>query len=309
MTSETMFLTVPAGVREWLSRLADGSVAATALGKVLAVLVIVAGARLLVRLAEAFVERLIKRLPPEARLRLDERRAKTLSTLTSSVARYVVYFFAGVMILQHLGFNTASILTAAGIGGLAIGFGAQNLVRDVITGFFILFEDQYGVGDYITVSGVSGIVEEMGIRITKIRDFGGELHIIPNGQITQVTNHMGPSMRVMFDVEVAYDTDLDRALAVLQELCDEYARDNPRLVEGPTVLGVQTLAESGIGIRLLARTKPMEQWTVERELKRLIKQRFDLHGIEIPFPHRMLIVRRPGDPAAAAADAPQGDRP
>jgi small conductance mechanosensitive channel len=259
-----------------------------AVGRLLVLLVILIGARVVVRVAEAFVERLFR---PERHLYLDERRAKTLSTLTASIARYAVYFVAGVAILQNLGFNTTSILTAAGIGGLAIGFGAQNLVRDVITGFFILFEDQYGVGDYIAAGGVSGIVEEMGIRITKIRDFGGELHIVPNGQITQVTNHMGPSMRVMFDVEVAYDTDLEKAIKVLEEVCAEYARGNDRLVAPPVVLGVQTLAESGINLRILARTKPMEQWGVERELKRLIKERFDAEGIEIPFPHRLLIVR------------------
>ncbi|MGE5509464.1 MAG: mechanosensitive ion channel family protein [Chitinophagales bacterium] len=269
-----------------------GSVLLLVASKALVVLLIIIGARLLVRVTEAFIVRLFRQSAAEKHIRLDERRAKTLSTLTSSIARYTIYFFAAVMALQHLGFNTTSILTAAGIGGLAIGFGAQNLVRDVITGFFILFEDQYGVGDYITASGVSGVVEEMGIRITKIRDFGGELHIIPNGQISQVTNHMGPSMRVLFDVSVSYDTDLDRAVAALDELFAAFAKANARvLVEGPSVLGVQELGESGITIRVVARTKPMEQWTVERQLKRQIKDRFDQLGIEIPFPHRLLLVK------------------
>lgn len=297
-------------MKEYIAGMLTGGALATVVGRAVVVILILLGARLAVRLAEAFVERLFRRLPPEKHLRLDERRAKTLSTLIASIARYAIYFFAGVMVLQHLGINTTSILTAAGIGGLAIGFGAQNLVRDVITGFFILFEDQYGVGDLITAAGVTGTVEEMGIRVTKIRDPGGELHIVPNGQITQVTNHMGPSMRVMFDVEVAYDTDLDEAVDVLQRLFAEYAEGNGRLVEGPAVLGVQTLAESGIGIRILARTKPMEQWNVERELKRLIKLRFDERGIQIPFPHRMLIMRGPGEPPVASAHEPEReDRP
>lgn len=292
MAAATSFLTAFPGALTWVRGLLDRGAVTAVLGRILVILLILGGARLLVRLAEAFVERLFR---PERHVYLDERRARTLATLITSIARYTIYFFAGVAVLQHLGFNTASLLTAAGIGGLAIGFGAQNLVRDVITGFFILFEDQYGVGDYISAGGVSGIVEEMGIRITKIRDFGGELHIVPNGQITQVTNHMGPSMRVMFDVEVAYDTDLDKAIKTLEELCAEYARGNDRLVEPPIVLGVQALAESGISLRIVARTKPMEQWGVERELKRLIKERFDAEGIEIPFPHRLLIAQ--GGPA------------
>lgn len=284
------------------------------LGKLAVVLAILLAARILVRLTEAFGERLLAKSRERA-LHLDERRAKTLSTLVVSIARYAVYFFAAVMILQHLGFNTTSILTAAGIGGLAIGFGAQNLVRDVITGFFILFEDQYGVGDYITAGGVSGVVEEMGIRITRIRDFGGQLHIVPNGQITQVTNHMGPSMRVMFDVSVSYEADLARAISVLENLFAEYAEGNARLVEGPAVLGVQELAETGVTVRILARTKPMEQWGVERELKRLIKERFDREEIEIPFPHRLVLMRdsQPAGPEAGpagpttAAAGPEGE--
>jgi small conductance mechanosensitive channel len=277
-------------------------------GKLLVVLLIILAARLLVRGSEAFIGRLFRSSAGERGIRLDERRAKTLSTLISSIARYTVYFFAAVMALQHLGFNTTSILTAAGIGGLAIGFGAQNLVRDVITGFFILFEDQYGVGDYITASGVSGVVEEMGIRITKVRDFGGELHIIPNGQIQQVTNHMGPSMRVLFDVSVSYDTDLDRAVSALEELFAVFAKENAGvLVEGPSVLGVQELGESGITIRVVARTKPMEQWNVERQLKRQIKERFDQLGIEIPFPHRLLLVKDGTKSPLATTGTPEGE--
>ncbi len=284
----------------------EGGALLEALGRVLVLLAIVVGARLLVKVAETFVNRLFQ---PERHVYLDERRVKTLSTLIASIAQYVIYFFAGVMVLQNLGFNTTSILTAAGIGGLAIGFGAQNLVRDVITGFFILFEDQYGVGDLITAGGVTGIVEEMGIRITKIRDPGGQLHIIPNGQITQVTNHMGPSMRVMFDVEVSYGTDLEQAITVLQQVLEEYAQGNDRLVEAPAVLGVQELGESGVAIRVLARTRPMEQWGVERELKRLIKERFDAQGIEIPFPHRMLIVKGsgPAGPEPVLTGRPEGE--
>ncbi|HHW14792.1 MAG TPA: mechanosensitive ion channel family protein [Firmicutes bacterium] len=289
MTLEAFpFLAALPEAQEWLRSLIRQGALLTVAGRILAVLLILLGARLLIRLAESFAGRIFLQFPTE---HFDERRAKTLSTLTASLARYGIYFFAGVMILQNLGFNTTSILTAAGIGGLAVGFGAQNLVRDVITGFFILLEDQFGVGDWITAGGVSGVVEAMGIRITKIRDFGGELHIVPNGQITQVTNHMGPSMRVMFDVQVSYDTDLDKALKVLQEVLDAYAKDNDRLVERPQALGVHEFTESGVNLLVLARTRPMEQWGVERELKQRIKERFDAEGIEMPYPHRLLVLR------------------
>lgn len=283
------FLAALPEAQEWLRGLIRQGTLVAVAGRILAVILILIGARIMIRLAESFAGRLFQQLPSSEHF--DERRAKTLSTLSASIARYAIYFFAGVMVLQNLGLNTTSVLTAAGIGGLAVGFGAQNLVRDVITGFFILLEDQFGVGDWITAGGVSGVVEAMGIRITKIRDFGGELHVIPNGQITQVTNHMGPSMRVMFDVQVSYDTDLEKALKVLQETLDAYAEGNDRLVEPPQALGVSQFGESGVGLLILARTRPMEQWAVEREIKQRIKERFDAEGIEIPYPHRLLIVR------------------
>ena len=135
--------------------------------------------------------------------------------ILNSAVRYLLYFVGAMTILERLGVPTGSIIATAGIGGLAIGFGAQNLVRDVITGFFILMENQYAVGDFVQIGDVSGIVEEMGIRVTKLRDRGGALHIIPNGLIQQVTNNMGPAMRVLFNVLVSYDADVDRVLAIL----------------------------------------------------------------------------------------------
>lgn len=260
-------------------------------GIILLIILVLVIARIVLALSHVFTEKLFHPQVAGQTLYIQERRAKTLKTLTQSVINYVIYFIGGVMILQILGLNTSSLLAAAGIGGLAVGFGAQNLVRDVITGFFILFEDQFGVGDYISAGGVSGVVEEMGIRVTRIRDFGGQLHIIPNGEIKQVTNFMGKSMRVMFDVRVAYSTDVETAIQILGDLFAGAARKNPAIVEGPRVLGVQELGERGVNLRVQARTTAMEQWNVEREIKREILKRFSEAGIEIQNPQRFLLVQ------------------
>lgn len=241
---------------------------------------------------------------------MDERRAKTLNDLVRSVIRYTVYFFAFVAILDQLGVDTRSLIAGAGILGLAVGFGAQNLVQDVVSGFFILLEDQYAVGDYVTVSGISGIVESVGIRTTKIRDFGGQLHILPNGKIDTVTNHMGPAMRVMFPVRIPYEEDVDRAIDVLEELFTELAGELEDILEGPRVLGVNDLGDSGVELLVWARAKPMTQFAMTRELRRRVKKRLDERGIAIPYSRRYIVFdggRGPG--GLTTAQGPGGEPP
>ncbi|KXG73886.1 putative MscS family protein YkuT [Thermotalea metallivorans] len=219
----------------------------------------------------------------------EEKRFNTLKGITKSILRYTIYFIAFTPILETLGVKVSSLIAAAGIGGLAIGFGAQNLVRDVITGFFILLEDQFHVGDYIETGGKSGIVEEMALRVTKIRDFNGDLHIIPNGSIDKVTNKCRGNMRAWVDVSIAYEENIDNAIRVLDEVCQEVAQENDKILEGPTVLGVTKLGESEVVISIMAKTVPMEQWAIERELRKRIKRRLDEKGIEIPYPRRVII--------------------
>ncbi len=219
----------------------------------------------------------------------EQRRFDTLKDIIKSIFRYIIYFVAFTPILETLGVNISSLIAAAGIGGLAIGFGAQNLVRDVITGFFIIFEDQFHVGDYIETGGKSGIVDEMAIRVTKIRDFNGDLHIIPNGSIDKVTNRSRGNMRALVEVSIAYEENIDRTMEVLRKLCTEIAEENEKIVEGPTVLGVSKLGESDVVIAIMAKTIPMEQWAVERELRKRIKERLEEKGIEIPYPRRVVI--------------------
>ncbi len=219
----------------------------------------------------------------------EEKKAKTLSSLLKSILRYSVYFFTVLIVLELFKLPTASILTGAGIMGLAVGFGAQNLVRDVITGFFLIFEDQFAIGDYIGAAGVEGIVEEVGFRATRIRDFGGQLHIIPNGSIDKVSNFSSGNMRVMVEISIAYEESIDQASQVLAEVCQSMAAENPHIVEGPQVLGVQELSDSGVRLLLWAKTHPMEQWSVARELRRRAKERLDQAGIQIPYPHTVII--------------------
>ena len=224
----------------------------------------------------------------------NQRRLNTIKPLIHSVLRYGIYFIAGAMIL---GVPASSIVTGAGVVGLAVGFGAQNLVKDIISGFFILFENQFSVGDYVQVGDMEGIVQEIGLRITRIKDFNGEIHIIPNGKIEIVTNYMDvENIRVMFDIGVSYDEDIDYVIQVLEDISKGYALDNKgRVVEGPTVMGVQELAGSSVNIRMMARVQPMEQWAVERELKKRIKNTFDEKGIDIPFPQRVLHFKQSTD--------------
>ena len=246
---------------------------------------------LVMRVVSRLIDRLFKSREDEQRVLIrDNRRLMTLRTVIKSFVRYMVYFVGGIMVLGELGVNTSGLVAGAGIAGVALGFGAQNLVRDVLTGFFILFEDQFAVGDYVSISGVSGVVEEIGLRVTKVRDFAGQLHVVPNGSIGLVTNFRGRAMRVMFDVQVPYSTDVELAIGLLQDAFDRQKESIPDIVDGPTVLGVQDLGDSGIALRVWATSQPMQQWSLERQLKLLVKKAMDHNGISVAYPHRYIIV-------------------
>lgn len=249
-------------------------------------------AYLVIRAANPAIDGIILKRRPDHTQLLDDRKAKTLSSLLRSVVRYVVYAFAIIAVLKQIGIDTTGLLAGAGLAGLAIGFGAQSLVRDIINGFFILFEDHFAVGDYVSIGDVSGIVESLGLRVTRVRGFGGELHVIPNGQVEKIVNHMGASMRVLFGVTVGYEADIDHVIQVLNQGFENAKRDIPDIVEGPTVLGVNELGDSGVELRILARAKPMQQWNVERALKKRVKDIFDREGIVIPYRHMQVLVSR-----------------
>lgn len=218
------------------------------------------------------------------RFKLDFNRMKTLKSVINSIVIYGIYAIAYGMVLEQLNMPIKTLIATAGIGGLAIGFGAQNLVKDVITGFFILFEDQFTVGDYITIDGESGVVEEVALRITKIKDFNGDLHIIPNGTIARVTNKCRGSMRALVEMGIAYEENIDEAMAVLEKESKLIGDEYETIVDGPKILGVTNLGESDVVITVIARTRPMEQWNVERIMRKRFKEALDKGGIEIPYP-------------------------
>ncbi len=263
-------------------------------GVILKTIINLIATRVVLKLSNFFVEKFFK--TPSLKgfnYNPNPKRVQTLKYLTLSIVRYTVYFFAGTMILESFGFPISSILAGAGVVGLAIGFGAQNLVHDVITGFFILFENQFSVGDHVQIGEIEGIVEEIGLRILKIKSFAGQIHVIPNGKISIVTNFQATSsIRIMFDVGVAYEEDVDHVIAVLERVCEEFYRENDKIVEAPKVLGVQSLDDYAVSIRIISYVVPMEQWGVERELKRKIKKVFDKEGIEIPYPKQVLYMAR-----------------
>ncbi|MEQ6377298.1 mechanosensitive ion channel family protein [Bacillaceae bacterium S4-13-58] len=221
--------------------------------------------------------------------KLTEGRQKTLEKLLINVFTYLLSFFLIITLLGILNIPIGPFLAGAGIIGLAISFGAQGLVNDVVTGFFILLEHQIDVDDYVTTAGYDGVVEEVGFRTTKIRGFDGTLHFIPNRNISGVSNHSRGNMRALVDIGISYDENIDQAIEVLQKVCDDFSQNDTRMKEGPNVLGVQSLGSSDVVLRIIGKTGNMEQWAVERDLRRKMKEALDQAGIEIPYPHQVYI--------------------
>ncbi len=253
------------------------------------IIVIAIMAYFTMRLGYVTIENLFKER--EGKFTLPQGKLKTLKTLTKSVFRYFIFFIFVIMTLRELDIDYTPILASAGILGLAVGFGAQNLIMDIITGFFLIVEGQFTVGDYITVGNYSGVVEEIELRTTRLRDFSGELHIIPNGKIEVVTNHSSGNMRAMVDVDVAYEEDLEKVQQVLTKVSEEMSGRFSEIKQGPMVLGLVDLGDSGITYRMVAYTEAMQQWNIEREMRKTIKDFFDRENIEIPYPRRVIYQR------------------
>jgi moderate conductance mechanosensitive channel len=222
---------------------------------------------------------------------ISERREATLVKLLDNGLTYVVWFISFVMILDTFGIEVKAILAGAGIVGLAVGFGAQNLVRDIISGFFIIFEDQFSVGDYIRTGNFEGTVEEIGLRTTKIKNWTGEIHILPNGSITQVTNFSLNNSVAVVDVSIAYEEDITKAEQVITELLQELPSKYEDMVKPPELLGVQNLGASDVVLRIVCETKPMRHFYIARMIRKELKLRLDEHGIEIPFPRMVMYSR------------------
>ncbi|MED1916496.1 mechanosensitive ion channel family protein [Brevibacillus sp. NPDC058079] len=219
-----------------------------------------------------------------SKIQMDQRRVDTMRVLVNNVVQYGIYFLAILMILQLLGIDLRPVLVSAGVLGLAVGFGAQSLVRDIITGFFIIFEDQFAVGDVVTINNLTGTVQEIGLRITKVRSWTGEVHIFPNGTINQVTNFSLQNTLAVVDVSVAYEEDLNQVESVLKEVLASAQTELTDIVAEPQILGVHALGPSEVIIRVTAECKPNTHHGVNRNLRAKIRTELTNRGIQIPYP-------------------------
>ena len=239
--------------------------------------------------------------------RFDDReavkRAETLGRVFRYIAAVVVSLIAGMLVLGELGISVAPILGAAGVVGLAVGFGAQSLVKDYFTGFFLLLENQVRQGDVVTLGGHTGAVEEVTLRFVQLRDYSGAVHFIPNGQITTVTNMTRGFSQAVMDVGVAYRENVDHVMDVMKRVGAELRQDptfGPRILDDLDMAGVNDWADSAVVIRARFRCVALEQWGVRREYLRRLKHAFDAEGIEIPFPHVTVYAGEPKNGRAPA---------
>jgi small-conductance mechanosensitive channel len=236
------------------------------------------------RLVDAALRRLVSIVPNPESLgsRRMERRAETLRHVVRSVGRTVLSTFIVLYLAKEVGFDLAPLLAGAGIAGLAIGFGAQSLVKDVIAGFFVLLEDQYGVGDTVRIAGLEGVVEEMSLRVTTLRAAGGEVHVVPNGSILSVSVLSRDWRRATVDMSVAHKEELGRVFAILTRVGQGLAKDlSEDILDEPSVIGVEKLIGIGMKIRVAVRTRPSRQAHVEYEWRRRIKEAFEKEEIQL----------------------------
>jgi small conductance mechanosensitive channel len=236
-------------------------------------------------------------------------RAQTMGTLLKSIITGIVLAVVITMMLSEIGVNIAPIVASAGIVGLALGFGAQSLVSDFLAGLFMIFEDQYGVGDDVDLDGTAGTVEAVSLRVTRLRDVNGTVWYVRNGEITRVGNMSQNWARTVLDINVGYSEDLTKVRRVLEDVAHDLWEDEDfqgDILEEPSVWGVQDLGVDGILVRVALKTAPGLQWGVAREMRMRIKNRFDHEGIEIPFPQRVVWHRDQPDRSRDEDGRPRG---
>jgi len=243
------------------------------------------------KLSNFFIERFFENLVQAKGNEELEKRAHTLKFLSRSVTDIIVICVAIVIILAKLGIEIGPILAAAGVLGVAIGFGAQRFIEDIISGFIILLEDQIRVGDVVQIGDKGGLVEKVDIKMVVLRDLAGNVHYIRNGKIDIVTNMTKDFSRYVFDIGVAYKEDVDAVIEIIKQVDEELRNDEvfrEDILEPIEILGLDRFADSALIIKARTKTRPIKQWAVGREFNRRLKKRFDELGIEIPFPHRTL---------------------
>jgi small-conductance mechanosensitive channel len=286
-------------VFEWTDNATLADVADVVIGKPLAITGLLLLGIAVRWLLHRVIDRVIRRaeggvLPDRINLATSTRRvqrAQTMGSLLKSIVTGVLVAIFGTMILSELGVNIAPIIASAGIIGIALGFGAQSLVKDFLSGVFMIFEDQYGVGDVVDLGEAIGTVEAVTLRITRLRDLNGTVWYVPNGEIVRVGNMSQNWSRAVIDVSVGYGEDLTRVKRILAEIAHDLWEDEDFrevIIEEPEVTGVEMLAADSVNLRVMLKTLPLEQWAVGREMRQRIKARFDHEGIEIPFAQRVV---------------------
>jgi small conductance mechanosensitive channel len=272
------------------------------------IVIILALAALVLALVRRGTERWIATVADRPATDPKRQRAVTLGTLLRSTAGYVVWAIAGIMVLSEVGLDIGALIATAGIAGLAVGVGAQTLVKDVIGGIFLLFDDILHVGDLVTIDGHTGTIEEIGVRLIKLRTFDGELVMIPAGEVRTFGNKSVQWARAIVPVGLSYEQDVDAILPVMERVANEWVAAHEEIVldETPQVQGLMDFGDSSVTARVVVRVKPGEQYAAERELRQRLKRAFDAKGIRIPFPQRTMHVARREAPARTpgAGDAP-----
>ena len=308
-------------VYDWTGNSTLSEISDVVIGKPLAIVGLLLLGLVLRWVLHRVIDRLIRRaesgvLPDRVSLATSTRRvqrAQTMGSLLKSIITGILVAVFGTMILSELDVNIAPIIASAGILGLALGFGAQSLVKDFLSGIFMIFEDQYGVGDVVDVGEAIGTVEAVTLRITRLRDLNGTVWYVPNGEILRVGNMSQNWSRAVIDVSVGYGEDLARVKRILLEIAVDLYHDDEfseLIIEEPEVTGVEMLAADSVNLRVLVKTLPLEQWAVGRELRQRIKARFDHEGIEIPFAQRVVWHRQAkssGDQDAVPEAASSGE--
>jgi len=314
-------------VLDWSDNSDVARVADFVIGRPLTIILILVVAAIINRLVRRAIKRGLRRLSaggvqerlgavrrrtPSALLETEElslrsaQRVEALATVLRSLASFVIWTIAAFLVLGEMGVELGPLLAGAGIIGVALGFGSQSLVRDFLSGIFILVEDQFGVGDIVDVGEATGVVEAVSLRTTRLRSVDGTVWHVPNGEIRRVGNKSQHWSRALLDIEVAYSTDIEFAKGVIKRVADEVWKERTEVLEEPEVWGVETLGASGIALRLVVKTRPSEQYDVMRDLRQRIKTAFDAEGIEIPFPQQTVWHR---SDQQAADDSEQWPQP
>lgn len=263
------------------------------------IIVVLVAAWLIRRFGGVFIGRVVRKIVVSDRFlakEAEEKREETLIRIFAGSLGLVVWILAGLVILQEAGFAIGPLLAAAGIAGLAFGFGGQYLIRDLISGLFIIMENQYRVNDVVCSDGTCGLVEDISLRMTTLRDLDGVVHHIPHGEIKKVSNLTKHFARVNLNIGIAYSSDLEHVISVVNKVGNELAADanwKEFIIKPPQFLRVDDFGDSAIIIKILGETKPIKQWDVAGELRKRLKVAFDKENIEIPFPQRVIHKAKP----------------